>query len=170
MGTRGFFPVELCKDGREAILSVLKKEGHNVVMLSPDDSPYGSVDTYEQSKKCAELFKKHAAEIEGIIVTLPNFGEERGVADTIRLANLNVPVLIQATPDDPKQLDLAHRRDSFCGACIACPACCRLRLRDGYAIAPIVKRISRNGHSPIPPGIRSQVCGLGLRGIERDEL
>ena len=120
MGTRGFFPIELCKDGREAILSVLKKEGHNAVMLSPDDSPYGSVDTYEQSKKCAELFKKHAAEIDGIIVTLPNFGEERGVADAIRLANLNVPVLIQATPDDPKKLDIAHRRDSFCGKMSIC--------------------------------------------------
>ena len=120
MGTRGFFPVELCKDGREAILKVLREEGHNAVMLSPDDSPYGSVETYEQSKKCAELFKKHAAEIDGILVTLPNFGEERGVADAIRLANLNVPVLIQATPDDPKQLDLAHRRDSFCGKMSSC--------------------------------------------------
>ena len=120
MGTRGFFPVELCKDGREAILKVLREDGHNAVMLSPDDSPYGSVETYEQSKKCAELFKKHAAEIDGILVTLPNFGEERGVADAIRLANLNVPVLIQATPDDPKQLDLAHRRDSFCGKMSSC--------------------------------------------------
>ena len=54
MGTRGFFPVELCKDGREAILKVLQEEGHKAVMLSPDDSPYGSVETYEQSKKCAE--------------------------------------------------------------------------------------------------------------------
>ena len=120
IGTRGFFPTELCKEGRETMLKVLESAGHKAILLSPEDSPYGSVETYEQSKKCAELFKAHANEIEGIIVTLPNFGEERGVADAVRLANLNVPVLIHAFPDDPAKLDIAHRRDSFCGKMSSC--------------------------------------------------
>lgn len=58
------------------------------------------METYKEAEICAALFQKHAAEIDGIIITLPNFGEERGLADAVRLANLNVPVLIQATPDD----------------------------------------------------------------------
>ena len=58
--------------------------------------------------------------IDGIIVTLPNFGEERAIADTLRLADLRVPVLIQATPDDPKKMTIASRRDSFCGKMSAC--------------------------------------------------
>ena len=120
IGTRGFFPTELCKEGREVMLQVLESAGHKAILLSPEDSPYGSVETYEQSKKCAELFKAHANEIEGIIVTLPNFGEERGVADAVRLADLNVPVLIHAFPDDPAKLDIAHRRDSFCGKMSSC--------------------------------------------------
>ena len=120
IGTRGFFPTELCKEGRERMLKVLESAGHKAILLSPEDSPYGSVETYEQSKKCAALFKEHADEIEGIIVTLPNFGEERGVADTIRLADLNVPVLIHAFPDDPTKLDIDHRRDSFCGKMSSC--------------------------------------------------
>lgn len=120
IGTRGFFPTELCKEGREVMLKVLESAGHKAILLSPEDSPYGSVETYEQSKKCAELFKAHAKEIEGIIVTLPNFGEERGVADAVRLADLNVPVLIHAFPDDPAKLDIAHRRDSFCGKMSSC--------------------------------------------------
>lgn len=120
IGTRGFFPTELCKEGREIMLKVLESAGHKAIVLSPEDSPYGSVETYEQSKKCADLFKAHASEIEGIIVTLPNFGEERGVADAVRLADLNVPVLIHAFPDDPTKLDIAHRRDSFCGKMSSC--------------------------------------------------
>ena len=31
---------------------------------------------------------------------LPNFGDEKGVADTIKLSGLNVPILVQAYPDD----------------------------------------------------------------------
>ena len=53
-------------------------------------------------------------------MTLPNFGEERAIADTLRLADLRVPVLIQATPDDPKKMTIAFRRDSFCGKMSAC--------------------------------------------------
>lgn len=120
IGNRGFFPTELCEGGRATILKVLEEEDHKVIVLSPEDTPYGSVETYQEAKKCAALFKQHRDEIDGILVTLPNFGDERGVADTIRLAGLNVPVLVQAFPDDPNQLDLAHRRDSFCGKMSAC--------------------------------------------------
>ncbi|MHB1355955.1 MAG: L-fucose/L-arabinose isomerase family protein [Anaerolineae bacterium] len=120
VGNRGFFPHELCRDGRATILQVLAEEGFQAVVLGPDDTPYGAVETYEQSKQCAALFREHASEIDGILVTLPNFGEERGIADTIRLANLNVPVLVHAFPDDPRQMTIATRRDSFCGKMSAC--------------------------------------------------
>jgi L-fucose isomerase-like protein len=69
---------------------------------------------------CAELFKKHADEIDGIIITLPNFGEERGIVDAIRLSGLKVPVLVQATPDRSDAMTIATRRDSFCGKMSAC--------------------------------------------------
>jgi L-fucose isomerase-like protein len=78
------------------------------------------VETREESRRCAELFKKNRERIDGVIVTLPNFGEERAIADTLRLADLRVPVLIQATPDDPKKMTIAARRDSFCGKMSAC--------------------------------------------------
>ena len=48
-------------------------------------------------------------------MTLPNFGEERGIVDAIRLSGLNVPVLVQATPDRTANMTIAFRRDSFCG-------------------------------------------------------
>jgi L-fucose isomerase-like protein len=120
VGNRGFFPDHLAKSGREEIICALKNAGMDVVALTPEESKYGAVETREESKRCAELFKKNEHRIDGIIVTLPNFGEERAIADTVRLAGLRVPVLIQATPDDPKKMTIAFRRDSFCGKMSAC--------------------------------------------------
>ena len=120
VGNRGFFPDHLAKSGREEMIRALEGAGMDVVALTPDQSKYGAVESREDSRRCAELFKKNADRIDGVIVTLPNFGEERAIADTLRLADLRVPVLIQATPDDPKKMTIAFRRDSFCGKMSAC--------------------------------------------------
>jgi L-fucose isomerase-like protein len=120
VGNRGFFPDQLAKTGREEIIKVLEAAGAKAVVLSPEESKYGAVESYAESQKCAELFKKHADEIDGIILTLPNFGEERGIVDAIRLSGLKVPVLVQATPDRSEDMTIAVRRDSFCGKMSAC--------------------------------------------------
>jgi L-fucose isomerase-like protein len=120
VGTRGFFPGHLAKSGREEIISVLKAAGAEAIVLSPEESRHGAVQTFAESQLCADLFKKHAEEIDGIIVTLPNFGEERGIVDAIRLSGLKVPVLVQATPDRSDDMTIADRRDSFCGKTSCC--------------------------------------------------
>ena len=120
VGNRGFFPGHLAKSGREELLAVLEKAGAKAIVLSPEESRHGAVETYDEAKRCAELFKKHADEIDGIILTLPNFGEERGIVDAIRLSGLKVPVLVQATPDRSDNMTIAVRRDSFCGKMSAC--------------------------------------------------
>src|SRR5580765_8262487 len=120
VGNRGFFPDHLAKSGREEMLRVLGSAGMDVVALTAEQSKYGAVETREESRRCADLFKQHSDRIDGVLVTLPNFGEERAIADTFRLAGLQVPVLIQATPDDPKKMTIASRRDSFCGKMSAC--------------------------------------------------
>jgi len=120
VGNRGFFPSELCEQGRKTILSVLKEEGFDAVALTPKDTKYGSVETWSDSRKIADLFKANRDRIDGILVTLPNFGEERGIADALRLAGLEVPVLVHAFPDEPGRMTIEHRRDSFCGKMSAC--------------------------------------------------
>src|ERR1700689_3731359 len=120
VGNRGFFPDHLAKSGREEMLRGLGAAGIEVGALTPEASKYGAVETGEESRRCAEPFQRHREGIDGILVTLPNFGEERAIADTLRLADLRVPVLIQATPDDPKKMTIAFRRDSFCGKMSAC--------------------------------------------------
>src|ERR1700741_5444377 len=99
VGNRGFFPDHLAKSGREEMLRALEGANIDVVVLNPEESKYGAVETREESRRCSELFKKNRERIEGVAVTLPNFGEESAIADTLRLPDLGVPVLIQATPD-----------------------------------------------------------------------
>ena len=120
VGNRGFFPSHLCETGRATVLEVLEDEGINTVALSPEDTTFGSVESLSDSRKCADLFKAHREEIDGILVTLPNFGDERAIANTLRWANLEVPVLIQAFPDDIQDMGIDNRRDSFCGKMSAC--------------------------------------------------
>jgi L-fucose isomerase-like protein len=119
-GNRGFFPDILAKQGRKNILEVLKSNGFGTIALSIQDTKYGSVETYADAKKCAELFAKNSDKIDGIIVTLPNFGDEKGVAETIKRSNLDVPVLIHAEPDSPDKMTISDRRDSFCGKMSVC--------------------------------------------------
>jgi L-fucose isomerase-like protein len=120
VGNRGFFPSHLATSGRLEMVAALESVGIKAIVLTPEETAHGAVETYEDAKKCAALFKKHADEIDGLMITLPNFGEERGLADAIRLANLQVPILIQATPDNPGKMSIAFRRDSFCGKMSIC--------------------------------------------------
>ncbi|MGC1107987.1 MAG: L-fucose/L-arabinose isomerase family protein [Candidatus Acidiferrales bacterium] len=120
VGNRGFFPGHLAESGRQEMMQVLQEAGVEVVALDPQQSRHGAVETHEEAKRCAELFRAHSEQIDGVIVTLPNFGDERAIADTLRLSRLRVPVLVQATPDTPSKMSISHRRDSFCGKMSAC--------------------------------------------------
>lgn len=120
IGNRGFFPTELCEEGRKSILKVFEEEGIKPVILSPEDSPFGTTEDLAAARKCADLFRANRDDIIGVVVTLPNFGEEGPIANALRWAELDVPVLIQATPDDPNFMTIAHRRDSFCGKMSTC--------------------------------------------------
>jgi L-fucose isomerase-like protein len=120
VGNRGFFPAHLAESGRAEMLRVLAEEGIEVVALSPEETLYGSVVSHEDSQKCADLFKQHRDEIDGVLVTLPNFGEERAIANALRWSGLDVPVLVQAFPDDLGKMTIADRRDSFCGKMSTC--------------------------------------------------
>jgi len=120
VGNRGFFPDVLAKEGRKNILEVLKTNGFGSVALSMQETKYGAVETFADARKCAALFAENAEQIDGIIVTLPNFGDEKAVAETIKHSGLNVPILIQAEPDVQDKMSAAERRDSFCGKISVC--------------------------------------------------
>lgn len=120
IGNRDFFPDKLVGDCRADILDALQQSGIAPVLLGETDTKLGGVETFREAELCADLFKKHAQQLIGILVVLPNFGDEKGIADTIKLAGLNVPVLVQAYPDNLEKLDVARRRDSWCGKISVC--------------------------------------------------
>jgi L-fucose isomerase-like protein len=120
VGNRDFFPDRLVAEGRQDILALLKKMKIEPVILSEKDTNLGGVETWQEAKKCADLFKAHCDRIDGILVVLPNFGDEKGVAETIKLSGLDVPILVQAYPDDPESFTVERRRDAWCGKISVC--------------------------------------------------
>lgn len=108
IGTRAYFNSELAKDVRKQLLKTLADEGYDYVILPEDATPTGSssIETREDGLKCAELFRQNRDRIDGIIVSLPNFGFEIGIINAISVADLNVPVLVQACDDENDKVDL----------------------------------------------------------------
>jgi len=119
-GNRDFFPDHLVSEARKDILALFQEMKIDGVMLGENETKLGSVETYAHSKACADLFKAHRDRIDGVLVVLPNFGDEKGVADTIKLSGLNVPILVQAYPDDLSSFNVERRRDAFCGKISVC--------------------------------------------------
>ncbi len=120
VGNRDFFPDSLISGARAAIATLFGELGITPVMMDEQTTKLGAIETYADATKCAALFRAHADHIDGILVALPNFGDEKAVVDTLRGSGLQVPILVQAEPDELQHLDLARRRDGFCGKISVC--------------------------------------------------
>jgi L-fucose isomerase-like protein len=120
IGNREFFPDQLVAEAREDVDKLFAESNIRPIMVGPKETKLGGIETHADAQKCAELFKRHRDEIDGVVVVLPNFGDEKAVADTLKLSGLNVPVLVQAYPDQLNQLGVTRRRDSFCGKISVC--------------------------------------------------
>ncbi len=120
IGNRDFFPDALVIEARQEILLTLAEIGVKPILPAVEETELGGVETFADAQKCAALFKRHLDEIDGLLIVLPNFGDEKGILDTVRLSGLNVPILVQAYPDDLDALHVAKRRDAYCGKISAC--------------------------------------------------
>ncbi|NBC82926.1 MAG: fucose isomerase [Bacteroidetes bacterium] len=120
VGTRNIFNSDLAKNGRSRLLSKLEEMGYAYKILPSSETPTGNIETYEDAIKCANFFKQHSDEIDGVIVSLPNFGDELGIVNTLNESKLNVPTLVHAIDDDNDKVDVKSRRDAFCGKISVC--------------------------------------------------
>jgi L-fucose isomerase-like protein len=120
VGNRDFFPDALVTEARADILALFAEMDIEAVLVDDQATKLGGVETRAEAKVCADLFSRNRDRIECVVVVLPNFGDEKGVADTMRLSGLHVPILVQAYPDDVTQFGLDRRRDSFCGKISVC--------------------------------------------------
>ena len=120
IGNRDFFPVHLVAEARRDSETLCAEMGIETVMLPESAAKMGAVETWQHAKECAALFQAHRHRIDGILVVLPNFGDEKGIADTIKLSGLDVPILVQAYPDDLDAFQVERRRDAYCGKVSVC--------------------------------------------------
>ena len=118
--SRDFFPAHLVTQARKDVIDVLAELGIKGIMLDESVAVHGAVQTYQHSHMCADLFKAHRDEIDGILVVLPNFGDEKATVDAIKFSGLEVPILVQAYPDDLNEFNVENRRDAFCGKISVC--------------------------------------------------
>jgi L-fucose isomerase-like protein len=120
LGNRDFFPDVLITEARRDLVKLFSELSIEPVWLTPEQTKLGAVETWSDAVKCGELFLNNRHRIEGILIVLPNFGDEKGIADTIRLSELQVPILVQACSDELDQFGLERRRDAFCGKISVC--------------------------------------------------
>ena len=112
-GNRGFFPASLMADARAEIAATLKKLGHKFLMLEESATRYGAVETPAEGETYANFLKSNRGRYDGVILCLPNFGDETGAVAA--LGEAGVPIIIQAYPDELDKMRPELRRDSFCG-------------------------------------------------------
>jgi len=120
VATRNIFNAQLAKEGRKQLLTVLDKLRFQYVIPPENATANGAIETLSDAKKCAHLFKQNEDKIDGVIVVLPNFGDELGVVQTLDMAKLGVPVMVQACNDRLDKVDVKSRRDAFCGKLSVC--------------------------------------------------
>jgi L-fucose isomerase-like protein len=120
IATRNIFNARLAVEARAKVLEKLAAMGFNSLILPAEETPTGNIEGYADAVKCGAFFRQHQDAIEGIIVVLPNFGDELGVVNSIKLSGLSVPVLVQAVDDDNDKVDVKSRRDAFCGKLSVC--------------------------------------------------
>ena len=120
IGSRGFFNGKLALNARKEVVEQLDKLGLQHCILPLEATNNGAIETPDDVRKCVELFDANRHAIDGIVVILPNFGDEIAIVETIHKSRLNVPVLVQACSDDLIHVDLKGRRDAFCGKLSVC--------------------------------------------------
>lgn len=112
LGNRGFFPSSLIAEARTALGTALMAAGHRVLSPPEDLTRFGAVETAAEGAAWARWFAAQRG-VDGVILSLPNFGDENGAVAALRDAG--VPVLVHAWPDELTRMAPAHRRDAFCG-------------------------------------------------------
>ena len=123
---RGFFPGELIADAREELKKVLEEKNYGYICMDESITRYGAIETIDEGLMYADFIEKNKGKFDGIIVCMPNFGDENGAS--VALKNAGVPILVQAYPDEIGKMDFSHRRDAMCGKFALCNVLRQMRL------------------------------------------
>jgi len=126
-GNRGFFPASLQASARKEMDAALRKLGHKTLMLPAKATRHGAVETPAEGEVYANFLRVHHGKFGGVILCLPNFGDETGAVAALKDAG--VPILVQAYPDELDKMAPEVRRDAFCGKFSIMDVFCQYGLR-----------------------------------------
>jgi L-fucose isomerase-like protein len=112
-GNRGFFPETLIAAARREMQVAVEAAGFGALLLAADATRFGAVETPEEGRRYAQFLAEHRGAFDGVILCLPNFGDETGAIAALEAAG--VPILVQAYPDELDKMGFHCRRDAFCG-------------------------------------------------------
>ncbi len=112
-GNRGFFPESLIAQARHELRQRLESLGFGTLSAPENATRHGAVETAAEGRTYAKFLEQHRGKYDGVILCLPNFGDENGASEALR--DCGVPIYIQAYPDDLDKMDFTRRRDAFCG-------------------------------------------------------
>ena len=112
-GNRGFFPESLIAEARKEVSDTLHQLGHKCLLMDSNLTRFGAVESPEEGRKYALFLEHNRNKFDGVILVLPNFGDETGAVSALQDAH--VPIFILAYPDELDKMNFHQRRDAFCG-------------------------------------------------------
>jgi len=147
-GNRGFFPEKLVSSAREELTSTLKKLGYNSLLMEEALTKYGAIEGADDGLKYAQFLKANEGKYDGVILCLPNFGDETGAIAALQ--DCGVPIFIHAYPDELDKMGFADRRDAFCGKFSVMDVFCQYGLPfttfQPHTVAPSTETFSTQIH------------------------
>lgn len=161
-GNRGFFPGELIADARRELAEAVSRNGLEYLMMDPALTRYGGVETLAEGKRFAEFLEENRGKYDGIILCLPNFGDENGALEALR--EVTVPILVQAYPDEPDKMDFSHRRDALCGKIAMCNCLRQRGIRYSLTAQPTVHPLTKEFDEDLR--VFAGVCRV-VKGMKR---
>jgi L-fucose isomerase-like protein len=115
VGSRLFFNGQPALAARAQVVAQLEKLGVAVKTMPAEATENGAVQSRKDAALYGDFFRAHRDEIDGLVILLPNFGDEVAISECVSRAALNVPILLQASNDEIDKVDVHSRRDAFCG-------------------------------------------------------
>ena len=115
VGSREFFNPAPALETRSQLIAQLEKLGVAYDILPAAATKNGAVQSRDDARLYAAQFRQHRETIDGLVICLPNFGDEIAIMELVNEVKLGVPILLQASNDEIDKVDIASRRDAFCG-------------------------------------------------------
>lgn len=106
-------PGELILAARREMVQAVGRQGFGYLIMDESATCCGGVETRDEGRLYARWIKEHEGEFDGVIFSMPIFADEDGTIEALR--DTNVPILMQAYPDEIGKMDFQHRRDAYCG-------------------------------------------------------